>query len=64
MNAFGYTDEQAEKVRLLKYRLRIVPSQLETARARYFRLVREAASLHMHDLLLPGETEFVKGRDA
>jgi hypothetical protein len=63
VNDYGYTDEQAEKIRLLKYRLRIVPSQLETARARYFRLVREAASLHMHDLTLPGEIEFVTGRD-
>jgi hypothetical protein len=64
MNDYGYTDEQVEKIRLLKYRLRIVPSQLETARARYFKLVREAALLHMHDLLLPGEIEFVTGRDA
>lgn len=67
MNAFGYEGPNGPKDQLRAYRVRIVPSQLDKARRKYFRLVREAADLGMANLLDDGELDFisnfVSGRD-
>lgn len=58
-NAFGYEGPDGPKDRQRAYRVRIVPSQLDKARRKYFRLVREAADLGMTDLLDDGELDFI-----
>lgn len=48
---------EEERTRVLAYRIRVLPGQLDAARRRYESLVREAKELGMTDILKSHELE-------